>query len=130
MKNPPKIRQGQNINFVQVTGDTSISGYVGVDLDFHTPDGPVRINVEAFVIKGMTSPFILEHDFADQYLISVIQQEGGYNLEFGDSGQRMVVENFISAPFIDNDGQLSTLDALAGFTQIQIEKTEHEKLAF
>jgi len=42
----------------------------------------------------------------------VIQQEGGYNLEFGDSGQRMVVENFISAPFIDNDGQLSTLDAL------------------
>jgi|SRR5882762_2967114 len=73
MQNPSKIRQ--RINFVQVTGNTSISGYVEVDLYFHIPDGPVKINVEAYVVKGMTSPFILRNDFADQYSISVIPQE-------------------------------------------------------
>ena len=103
MQNPLKIRQGQRINLVQVTRNTSIPGYIEVDLYFHTPDGPVKINVEAYVVKGMTSPFILENDFADQYSILVIRQEGGWNLEFGDSGQRMVVENLISPPFIDKD---------------------------
>ena len=104
MQNPPKIKQGQRINLVQVTRNASISGYVKVDLYFHTPDSLVKINVEAYVVKGMNSPFILGNDFADQYSISVIQQEGGCNLEFGDSGQRMVVENSISPPFIDEDG--------------------------
>jgi hypothetical protein len=77
MQNPLKIRQGQRINLVQVTGNTSDSGYVEVDLYFHTLDGLVKINVEAYVIKGMTSPFIVGNDSADQYLILVIQQEGG-----------------------------------------------------
>jgi hypothetical protein len=72
MQNPPKIRQGQRINLVQVTGNASISGYFEIDLYFHTPEGPVKINVEAYVVKGMTSPFILGNDFADQYSISVI----------------------------------------------------------
>ena len=72
MQNPPKVKQGQRINLVQVTGNTSISGYVEIDLYFHTPGGPVKINVEAYVVKGMTSPFILGNDFADQYSISVI----------------------------------------------------------
>jgi hypothetical protein len=104
MQNPPKIKQGQKINLVQVTGNASISGYVEGDLYFHTPDGPVKMNVEAYVVKGMTSPFILGNDFADQYSISAIQQEGGCNLEFGDSGRRMVVENSVSPPFTDEDG--------------------------
>src|SRR6202167_3080092 len=54
---------------VQVTGNASISGYVDIDLYFHTPDGPVKINVEAYVVKGMSTPFILGNDFADQYSI-------------------------------------------------------------
>jgi len=65
MQNPPKVKQGQRINLVQVTGNTSISEYVEIDLYFHTPGGPVKINVEAYVVKGMTSPFILGNDFAD-----------------------------------------------------------------
>jgi len=36
MQNPPKIKQGQRINSVQVTGNASISGYVEIDLYFHT----------------------------------------------------------------------------------------------
>ena len=46
MRNPPKIRQGQRINLVQVTRNASISGYVEVDLYFHTPEGLFKINVE------------------------------------------------------------------------------------
>jgi hypothetical protein len=109
---------------VQVTRNTSISGYVEVDLYFHTPDGPVKINVEAYVVKGMTSPFILGNDFVDQYLISVIQQEGGCNLEFGDSGQRMVVENSISPPFIDEDGHAFKVQILKA-TSIKSKQSTH-----
>ena len=72
MQNPLKIRQGQRINLVQVTRNAFISGYVEVDLYFHTPDDPVKLNDKAYVVKGMTSQFILGNDFADQYLISVI----------------------------------------------------------
>ena len=52
------------------------------------------------------SPFILGNDFADQYLILVIRQEGGCNLEFGGSDQRMVVENSVSTLFTDEDGHV------------------------
>ena len=60
----------------------------------------------------MTSPFILGNDFADQYSISVIQQEGGCNLEFGDSGQRMEVENSVLPPFVDEDGHAFKVQVL------------------
>ena len=55
----PKIKKGQKINLVQVTGKASISGYVEPDLYFHTKEGPVKIKVEAYVVKGMTTPLIL-----------------------------------------------------------------------
>ena len=85
MQIPIKLRQEQRVNLVQVTGNASISGYVDIDLYFHTPDGPVKINVEAYVVKGMSTPLILGNDFADQYSISVIRQEGSCTIEFGDS---------------------------------------------
>ena len=72
MQTPIKLQQGQRVNLVQVTRNASISGYVDIDLYFHTPDGPVKINVEAYVVKGMSTPLILGNDFADQYSISVI----------------------------------------------------------
>ena len=82
MQNPAKLKQGQRINLVQVTGNASISGYVNINLYFHTPDGPVKINVEAYVVKGMSTPFILGNNFVDQYFISVIRQEGTCLTEF------------------------------------------------
>ena len=69
---------------------------VDIDLYFHTPDGPVKINVEAYVVKGMSTPLILGNDFADQYSISVIRQEGSCTIEFGDSNRRMPVNNSVS----------------------------------
>jgi hypothetical protein len=82
----PKMKEGQKINLVQVTGKASISGYVELDLYFNTKDGPVKIKVEAYIVKGMTTPLILGNDFANQYSLSVKGMEGRTFLEFGDSG--------------------------------------------
>ena len=67
----PKIKKGQKINLVQVTGKASISGYVELELYFCTKEGPVKIKVKAYVVKGMITPLILGNDFADQYSLSV-----------------------------------------------------------
>ena len=85
MQTPIKLQQGQQVNLVQVIGNVSIFGYVDIDLYFHTLDGPIKINVKAYVVKGMSTPLILGNDFADQYSISVICQEGSCTIEFGDS---------------------------------------------
>ena len=65
----PKIKQGQKINLIQVTGKALISGYIDLEIFFHTKNGPVKIKVEAYVVKGMTTPLILENNFTDQYLV-------------------------------------------------------------
>ena len=67
----PKIKKGQKINLVQVTGKASISGYVELDLYFNTKDGQVKIKVEAYLVKGMTTFLILGNNFADQYSLLV-----------------------------------------------------------
>src|ERR1700722_17381474 len=90
------MKIGQRINLVQVTGNASISGYVLLDLYFYTPEGQVKLGVEAYVVKGMSTPMILGNDFADQYRISVIRSERNCSLEFGNSRRRMCVENSVS----------------------------------
>ena len=80
------MKKGQKINLVQVTRKASISEYVELDLYFNTKDGPVKIKVAAYVVKGMTTPLILGNDFADQYSLLVKRMEGRTFLEFGDSG--------------------------------------------
>jgi len=116
MQNLTKLKQGQKINLVQVMGNASISGYADIDLYFHPPNGPVKLNVEAYVVKGMSTPFILGNDFADQYSISVIRQEGTCFIEFGDSDQRMPVNNSVSPPFINEEGHVFKLRVLNSST--------------
>jgi hypothetical protein len=77
--------EGQKINLLQVNGKASISGYVELDLYFNTKDGLVKIKVEAYIVKGMTTPLILGNDFTDQYSLLVKWMEGRTFLEFGDS---------------------------------------------
>ena len=93
-------------------GNASISEYVNIDLYSHTLDGPVKINVKAYVVNGMSTPLVLGNDFADKYSISVIHQEGSCTIEFGDSDQRMPVNNSVSLPFLDEDGQTFKLQVL------------------
>jgi hypothetical protein len=104
LSNPPKIKQGHNVNLIQVTGTSSISGYVNLDLFFQTEDGPVKLNVDAYVVDEMMTPFILGNDFADQYSISILREEGNTHLQFGDSGRRLRVENSTSPSLVDEAG--------------------------
>ncbi|PBL04509.1 hypothetical protein ARMGADRAFT_864912, partial [Armillaria gallica] len=93
LSSKPKIRMGQKINLVQVTGNSTISGYVNLDLFFETTEGPVKMNVDAYIVNGMTAPFILGNDFADQYSISILRRGSSSFLSFGDSGREAEVEN-------------------------------------
>ena len=104
MENPPKVKTGQKINLVQVTGSCKISGYVTVPLYFDSDSGPVLIEVEAYVVKGMTTPIILGHDFADQYSTSLIREGSDDFLLFGNTGNKTKIENSVSAPFKDENG--------------------------
>ena len=100
----PKIKQGQRINLVQVTGNASISSFVVLDLYFLMDEGPVKIEVEAYVVKGMSTPLILGNNFADKYSISVLRIDGETRLELSESGRQMKVENSVSPLFTDEDG--------------------------
>lgn len=102
----PKLKTGQKINLIQVTGSSSISGYVTLDLVFQTPEGPVKINVEAYVVKGMTTPFILGNDFSDQYSISLLRNEGRTYLLFGDSQRKLEVQNSTGPLLINKAGSV------------------------
>jgi hypothetical protein len=57
LNGPPKVRKGQRITLVQVTGKSIITGYTSLDLLFKTVEGLIRISVEAYVVKGMTTDF-------------------------------------------------------------------------
>ena len=104
MSKPPKIRTGQRIKLVQVTGNASITGYVTLDLYFKTEEGPVLANVEAYIVKGMSAPFIFGNDFADQYSISLLREEGESTLLFGKSGRSQKVHNSVTSSLLDEDG--------------------------
>jgi hypothetical protein len=121
----PKIKQGQKINLVQVTGNASISGFVCLDLYFHTPEGLVKINIEAYVVKGMSTLFILGNDFADQYSISILCIDGGTQPELGESGQRMMVENSVLPSFMDEDGHVFKIKVLNTFPGINPRRSMH-----
>lgn len=101
---PPKAKIGQKINLVQVTGKASISGFVEFDLYFPTPEGPVKLEIKAYVVKGMTTPLILGNDFADQYSLSVIRRDGETFLDLGDCGRSLKIVSSTSTPYIDEDG--------------------------
>jgi hypothetical protein len=85
LSGPPKMKTGQKINLVQLTGAASITGYVNLPIFFSTPSGPVRMDVEAYVVKGMTAPLILGNNFADQSDLSLLHQDGNTKLLLGSS---------------------------------------------
>lgn len=98
---PPKLKAGQKINLIQITGAAKINGYVNVDLYFPTGEGYVQLEVEAYVVKGMSTPFILGNDFQDQYMLSILREEGNTEVLFGESGKRIAIENSTSPSLMD-----------------------------
>ncbi|HXP51692.1 MAG TPA: reverse transcriptase domain-containing protein, partial [Bacteroidia bacterium] len=127
MYQPPKLKTGQKIDLIQVTGKSSISGFVNLDILFDTPDGPVQLNVDAYVVKGMTTPFILGNDFADQYDISVIRNEGETYLTFGNSGRKLQVKNSTSPSLLDDEGHSFALAITKESSPSVSKKKTHKK---
>ena len=90
---------------MQVTGSATLGGYVTLPLEFDTPDGSVVLDVEAYVVKGMNTPFILGNDFGDQYQLSLLRSEDKTFLTFGDTGRQLEVFNSLGPSFVDEMGQ-------------------------
>jgi hypothetical protein len=99
-----KLKGGQKIELIQVTGRSSISRFVDLELFFHSNNGPVQINIEAYVVKGMSTPFILGNDFVSQYSISVIQEDMKTFIQLGDSGHFVKAEDALTTSLTDKEG--------------------------
>ena len=123
----PKIRTGQRINLIQVTGNTVITGYIALNLYFETEEGPVLIRVEAYVVKGMSTPFILGNDFTDQYSISLLRENGQSSLVFGQSGRSKKVHNSLTSSFIDEDGHAFKVRVRADIIAKALKARVHRK---
>ena len=96
MHSPPKMHQGKQVRLSQVTAKTTISGYVELPLIFTTDQGPIQADIEAYIVKGMTTPLILGNNFADQYSLSIIRNNGESVLKFANTGRTMKLENSTS----------------------------------
>ena len=116
MGNPPKIKMGQKVNLIQVTGASKISGYVTLPIFFDSDAGPVQIEVEAYVVEGMTTPVILGNDFAEQYSISLIREESDSFLMFGNTGRKSKIENSVNSPLQDEKGNAFKIRAWPNLT--------------
>ena len=101
---PPKIKTGERVNLIQVTGSATLAGYVSLPISFPTMDGPVILEVEAYVVTGMNTAFILGNDFGDQYQLSILCNEGRSFIVFGDTGQRLEVFSSVSPSLVDEEG--------------------------
>jgi Reverse transcriptase (RNA-dependent DNA polymerase)/RNase H-like domain found in reverse transcriptase/Aspartyl protease len=85
----PKPRTGETIELGQVAGKLKINSYIELPIFFITKKGPIRMDVEAYVVSGMSPDFILGNDFAEQYQISIDRSGDGTKVIFGDSGRSM-----------------------------------------
>ena len=92
--------QPQQIKLIQVT---TILGWVSADLYSHTDKGLAKIRIKAYVVKGMSTLFMLGDNFAYQYSISVVQREDWSQLEFGDFRRGIQVKGSTSSSFVDKD---------------------------
>ena len=97
----PKLRTGQEIKISQVTGRSATSQYVPLDLYFETKDTIVLITIEAYIVKDMNAPIILGNDFADQYSLSIIRENGTTNLRLGDSDLSIPLDSSVDSSYLE-----------------------------
>ena len=107
LSSPPQLETNHHISLVQVTGLANVNGYIRVNLYFATPGGFIQLAVDAYVVDGMSTPFILGNDFQDQYLLSILREEGNTEVVFGNSGMRITMENSTSPSILNERGHAS-----------------------
>ena len=98
---PPKPKEGQNIKINQVTGRSSTSQYVILDIHFETSGNPVSVRLEAYIIKDMNTPIILGKDFTNQYSLSIIRENGMMSLKLGNSGYSIPLDSSVDSSYLE-----------------------------
>jgi len=101
MNPSPKPKEGQNIKINQVTGRSSTTQYVTLNIYFDIEPKPVTLKLEAYIVKDMNAPLILGNDFADQYSLSIIRDNGSTSLKLGDSGHTIPLDSSVDSAFLD-----------------------------
>jgi hypothetical protein len=72
---------------------------------FHNTDlGPVKMTVEAYIVPKMNAAFILGTDFALQFQLSLIRDNLGTCIQFGDTGRSLKVEESETSPQFNSSG--------------------------
>ena len=122
-----RIVQGQRIRPIQVTDNATFQGCVLEDLYSHTIEGLVKMNVESYVDKGMSTPFNLGNYSANQYSITVVLGDSKGRLEFGNYGRRLQAEISVLFPFIDKDSLNFQIKYLRTPPSITSEKSTYRK---
>jgi deoxyuridine 5'-triphosphate nucleotidohydrolase len=97
----PKEKSGQSIKINQVTGRSSTNHYAPIKAYFETPEGPVSMDIDAYIVKDMNAPLILGNDFADQYSLSILRENGSTSLKLGDSGRTIPLDNSVESSYLD-----------------------------
>jgi hypothetical protein len=62
------------------------------------------MTVEAYIVPKMNAPFILGTDFASQCQLSLIRDNQGTHIQFGDTGRSIKVEESESSPQVNSSG--------------------------
>ncbi|KAB5587835.1 hypothetical protein CTheo_8722 [Ceratobasidium theobromae] len=113
----PRVKIGQHIKLIQVTGTSFLQNFVIVPLIFETKQGPVKMVVEAYVVPKMNTPFILGTDFATQYQLSLKR-----DLNFGETGRSIPVLESETTPQMDSNGHSFQVEVAQGFVN-NLDKT-------
>ncbi|KAB5587488.1 hypothetical protein CTheo_9073 [Ceratobasidium theobromae] len=113
----PRVKTGQRLKLIQVTGISFLKNFVIIPLIFETPEGPVKMVVEAYVVPKMNTPFILGTDFATQYQLSLQRDQSGTKIIFGESGRSISVIESETTPRVDSDGHSFQVEVAQGFVK-------------
>ncbi|EJD46744.1 hypothetical protein AURDEDRAFT_63033, partial [Auricularia subglabra TFB-10046 SS5] len=103
MKNPPKLKTGLKISIAQLTDQSPrVKGYVTVPVRIPAEDGSVLVlNMELYVVSGMTVPILLGEDFQQKYELNILRNvELGTKIRVGESNMQFAAQ---AVPLDDED---------------------------
>ena len=101
LKPAPKPHEGQHIKINQVTGHSATTQYIMLELFFETDQQTVSMGIEAYIVKDMNRPLILGNNFADQYLLSMIWDNGNTSLKLGDSRCTIPLDSLVESSYLN-----------------------------
>jgi hypothetical protein len=97
---PVKTKEGQSIKINQVTGRSTTNQYLPLKVHFSMSEGPIAMDLKAYLIKDMNTPLILGNDYVDQYLLSILRNNSSSVLQLGDTGRTVPLKTSMDSLFL------------------------------